>query len=367
MDRWGLDWATLQRSNPRPVLLRLTGLARPALCRQARVRAHLRSDERLAHLTGEAGRHPLHITSDRRFDCRPLRRLRDREPGGRAGARTERPRPRGDLFGHRSTAACAGAARRGNMTSDEVRGRTAHARATRRFQHLPHPCDCGSRWWALGCDLRRLCAAMGTPALCEEPRFATTRSACATSTRSTGSRALVCRERLRDAERAAGSVRRAVQQDLLDRRRAGRPALSRSGRPSWRLPDPELGSLPAPASVPRFGGYEPPPPRTGPATGEHNASIYGALGLTAPTWQRCVQPTSSEEHHHILDPKAFRRLLASVHQQVREKMIPPRASSSARRSACRPGGRPGPNAFSAGPSRGLRRRGMTTEELALAA
>jgi len=48
----------------------------------------------------------------------------------------------------------------------------------------------------------------------------------------------------------------------------------------WRLPDAELGSLPAPAAVPRFG-HNPPPPRTGPACGEHNATVYGALGLTA--------------------------------------------------------------------------------------
>ncbi|MNY76129.1 hypothetical protein D3C86_2156090 [compost metagenome] len=47
-----------------------------------------------------------------------------------------------------------------------------------------------------------------------------------------------------------------------------------------RLPDPELGSVPAPAAVPRFDRVNSAAPRTGPATGEHNAEIYGALGLT---------------------------------------------------------------------------------------
>ena len=46
-----------------------------------------------------------------------------------------------------------------------------------------------------------------------------------------------------------------------------------------RLPDPEFGSLPAPCVVPRFSGHTPLAPRTGPAVGEHNAAIYGELGL----------------------------------------------------------------------------------------
>ena len=46
-----------------------------------------------------------------------------------------------------------------------------------------------------------------------------------------------------------------------------------------RLPDDELGSLPAPATVPRFSGHAPPPPRTGPRVGQHNAEVYGALGV----------------------------------------------------------------------------------------
>jgi crotonobetainyl-CoA:carnitine CoA-transferase CaiB-like acyl-CoA transferase len=46
-----------------------------------------------------------------------------------------------------------------------------------------------------------------------------------------------------------------------------------------RLPDPELGSVPAPAAVPRFSGLPQIVHRTGPGIGEHNAEVYGELGL----------------------------------------------------------------------------------------
>ena len=49
-----------------------------------------------------------------------------------------------------------------------------------------------------------------------------------------------------------------------------------------RLPDPQLGSLPAPAVVPRAMGAAPlPVPRTGPLPGEHNDAVWGELGLDA--------------------------------------------------------------------------------------
>ena len=47
-----------------------------------------------------------------------------------------------------------------------------------------------------------------------------------------------------------------------------------------RLPDPDLGSIPAPCVVPRFSGYTAVPARSGPSVGEHNAEVYCALGLT---------------------------------------------------------------------------------------
>ena len=47
-----------------------------------------------------------------------------------------------------------------------------------------------------------------------------------------------------------------------------------------RLPDPELGSVPAPAAVPRFSGLPQIVHRTGPAVGEHNAEVLAQIGVS---------------------------------------------------------------------------------------
>ena len=46
------------------------------------------------------------------------------------------------------------------------------------------------------------------------------------------------------------------------------------------LQDAELGSIPAPAAVPRFVGRSATVPSVGPRTGQDNAEIYGALGVS---------------------------------------------------------------------------------------
>ena len=53
-----------------------------------------------------------------------------------------------------------------------------------------------------------------------------------------------------------------------------------------RLPDPDLGSVPAPCVVPRFPGIVIPVPRSGPSVGEHNSEIYSMLGLDSAELQR---------------------------------------------------------------------------------
>ena len=47
-----------------------------------------------------------------------------------------------------------------------------------------------------------------------------------------------------------------------------------------RLPDPQLGSLPAPCVVPRVPDTPPVAHRSGPDVGEHNQAFYSALGLS---------------------------------------------------------------------------------------
>jgi len=46
-----------------------------------------------------------------------------------------------------------------------------------------------------------------------------------------------------------------------------------------RLPDDDLGSVPAPCIVPRAVGRQMPVPHAGPAVGQHNAEVYAGLGL----------------------------------------------------------------------------------------
>jgi len=53
-----------------------------------------------------------------------------------------------------------------------------------------------------------------------------------------------------------------------------------------RMPDPELGTVPAPCIVPRVSGRAMSIPRTGPATGEHNVQFYGEMGIDEQALER---------------------------------------------------------------------------------
>ncbi|MEG0446862.1 MAG: CoA transferase, partial [Comamonas sp.] len=46
-----------------------------------------------------------------------------------------------------------------------------------------------------------------------------------------------------------------------------------------RLPDPDYGSVPGPCIVPRVAGQVLEAPATGPEPGQHNAEVYGRLGI----------------------------------------------------------------------------------------
>jgi len=126
---------------------------------------------------------------------------------------------------------------------------------------------------------RRICQAMGQPELAEDPRFATTPDRVRNIEELDAAVARWCASRtlaqLSEALTAGGvpySKVYAVSDVMSDPHFIAREAII-------RLPDPDLGSLPAPAIVPRFSGFRPVPPRTGPAAGEHNSEIYGAIGL----------------------------------------------------------------------------------------
>ncbi|MCW5237389.1 CaiB/BaiF CoA transferase family protein [Verminephrobacter eiseniae] len=285
LERWGLDLATLQRANPQLTVLRLTGFgqtgpyaARPGFARIFEAMSGF------AHLTGEADGRPQHMNYP----------LGDMVAG---------------LFGAFSIAAAV-ADRRAHPREC---GREIDLSATEAMLRMLEPlaaefeqlgqvrCRAGSRatytapsniyrtkdrcWITLVASseptFRRLCQAMGRPALASDPRFGSSRQRmlhidaldgaierwCAT---------LACAELaqvLEQHEVPFGKVY-AIDDVLADPHLQARQAII-------RLPDPDLGEVPAPCAVPRFSGFAPQIPRSGPALGEHNEQVFGALGLGA--------------------------------------------------------------------------------------
>ena len=285
LDRWGLDLATMQARNPRLSVLRLTGFGqsgpyahRPGFARIFEAMGGL------AHLTGEEGRDPLHINFP----------LGDSIAG---------------LFGAFALASLA--AERARLP--DAPGREVDLAATEALLRLLEPLAVeherlgqartrtGARasytapsniyrtaddiWLTVVAStdaiFRRLCQAMDQPTLADDPRFATNPQRVrhleeldgliATWFRSRPHAWLA--ERL-EAEAVPFSKVYSISDVVTDPHFIAREAIV-------RLPDPDLGSIPAPTAVPRFATAATPPPRTGPAVGEHNAEIYGALGLDA--------------------------------------------------------------------------------------
>lgn len=129
----------------------------------------------------------------------------------------------------------------------------------------------------------RLARAIGTPALKEDPRYATMPARMAN--------ALALDALLHDwfaarsfadaaAALSAGDVPfsrvQSIADIVADPQFVAREAIV-------RLPDAQAGSLPAPCIVPRVVGERAPLLRTGPDVGEHNAQVFGELGLDAAT------------------------------------------------------------------------------------
>ncbi len=283
LDKWGLDSATLWAINPKLIILRVTGFGQTGPYAQRPGFARIfEAMSGFAHLTGESGRSPQHMNY-----------------------------PLGDviagLFGAFSIATAIAERHR----HPDAPGREIDLSATeamfRLLEALPveHEvlgearCRSGSRatytapsnmyrtaddhWVTLvGSSepiFKRICQAMGQPELADDPRFATTPDRVrhvdeidAVVARWCASQTLA---ELSEALTLGGvpySKVYAVNDVMTDPHFIAREAII-------RLPDPDLGSLPAPAIVPRFSGFKPVPPRTGPAAGEHNDQVYGALGL----------------------------------------------------------------------------------------
>lgn len=284
LDRWGLDAPTLWAANPRLIILRLTGFGQtgPYAHRPGFARI-FEAMSGFAHLTGEADGSPQHMNY-----------------------------PLGDMIAGLTGAFAIATAIAERHRHPQAPGREIDLSATeamlRLLEALPVEREClgesraraGSRatytapsnmyrtqdgaWVTLvgstDTIFRRICGAMGRPELADDPRFSTTPARVRHVEEIDGAVAAWCAalplqalaDRLDQAQVPFSKVY-GIDDVLADPHFIERQAVI-------RLPDPDLGTLPAPAIVPRFSGFAPPPPRTGPAPGEHNAQVYGALGLT---------------------------------------------------------------------------------------
>ncbi|CAG9175766.1 CaiB/BaiF CoA transferase family protein [Cupriavidus pinatubonensis] len=284
LDRWGLDTATLRAANPRLIILRLTGFGQtgPYAARAGFARV-FEAMSGFTNLTGDAGGPPLHMNY----------------PAGDVMA---------GLFGAFAIATAAAERR----LDPESPGREIDLSATEALFRLLEPlaveyeqlgqvrqragnratytapsnmyATANGEWVSMVASsnpiFRRLCAAIGRPELADDPRFATNPARVqhlealdgiigawfGANDYPTVAAALEARE-------IPFSKIFSIEDILEDPHFQARQAIV-------RLPDPDLGSVPAPCQVPRFSGYTPAPPRTGPTVGEHNDEIYAAVGLT---------------------------------------------------------------------------------------
>ncbi len=283
LERWGLDVPTLQRRNPRLSVLRLTGFGQtgPYAGRPGFARI-FEAMSGMAHLTGEAAGGPQHMNFPigdsvaglfGAFAIASVAAERARNP--------DAPGREIDLSATEALLRVLEPLAAEHERLGEVRAR-AGARATYTAPSNVYRTR-DDAWITLvgssDATWRRLCEAMERPDLAADPRFAgnpqrvrhldalddiVARWCAGLDHEALGARL--------DAHGVPFSKVYSIADVLDDPHFAERRAIV-------RLPDDELGSLPAPAAVPRFSGHAPPPPRTGPRVGQHNAEVYGALGL----------------------------------------------------------------------------------------
>ena len=285
LDRWGLDLATLHAANPRLTVLRLTGFGQTGPYAQRPGFARIfEAMSGFAHLTGEPDGSPQHMNY-------PLGDV----VAGLFGAfsiasamveRRQRPGEPGREIDLSATEAMLRLLEPLAVEFEQlggVRGR-AGSRATYTAPSNMYRTADGVWVTVVGSSeaiFRRICEAMDQPALCSDPRFASNPERvkhidvldamvgkwCAGLDYAALSAAL-------NQHQVPFSKVYGIDDVLDDPHFQARGAII-------RLPDSDLGSVPAPCTVPRFSGMVPAAPHTGPAVGEHNAEIFGQLGLDA--------------------------------------------------------------------------------------
>ncbi len=285
LERWGLDIDTLLAANPRLVVLRVTGFGQtgPHATRPGFARI-FEAMSGLTNLTGEADGPPLHMNFP----------IGDTVAGlfGAFAITAELVRVRADPAARGvqiDLSATEAMLRMLEPLAVEreqlgtVRSRSGNLASYTAPSNMYRSAD-GQHFTLVASSdgiFARLCEAMGQPALAEDERF-----------RRNPQRVRHCAAL--DALLAAWFAERAYAEIATTLEQAGVP-FSKAytiddilADPHFqargaiiRLADAELGSVPAPCIVPRVPGRTLPDPPAGPRVGEHNAEVYGALGLDA--------------------------------------------------------------------------------------
>ncbi len=287
LDSWGLDLATLHAHNPRLIVLRLTGFGQTGpYARRPGFARIFEAMSGFTDLTGEADGPPQHMNFP----------LGDAIAGlfgafAISTALAERnAQPRAQQQGVEIDLAATEAMIRlldplaaERLITGQGRSR-AGSRATYTAPSNVYRTADGAWVTLVGSAdaiFVRLCQAMGRTELAADPRFASNTQRTLHLGEIDGIVADWCRSlaladlaaRL-DACEVPFSKVYGIDDVMADPHFAARGTL-------MTLHDPELGAIPVPAPVPRFTGRQAAVPAVGPATGQHNHEIFGALGLTS--------------------------------------------------------------------------------------
>jgi crotonobetainyl-CoA:carnitine CoA-transferase CaiB-like acyl-CoA transferase len=285
LDQWGLDIATLHARNPRLIVLRLTGFGQTGpYARRPGFARIFEAMSGFTHLSGEPGGPPQHMNYP----------LGDAVAGlfgafAIATALAERnAKPRAEQQGVEIDLSATEALIRlldplaaEHRFSGVVRERTGSRASYTAPSNVYKTAD-GAWITLVGSSdpiFVRLCRAMEQPTLATDARFATNVERTRHHVAIDDIVAAWCAslplaelaQRLDQAEVPFSKVY-SIADVVAD------PHFQARGT-FVQLQDPELGSIPAPAVVPRFVGRTPGKPGVGPRTGQDNAAVYGRLGV----------------------------------------------------------------------------------------
>ena len=284
LDKWGLDLATLHQANPRLVVLRVTGFgqtgpdaARPGFARIFEAMSGL------THLIGTPQSGPQH----------PNLPLGDLVTGvfgafsiasAMAAMRAD-PQRKGfdiDLSGTEALMRLLDPLAVEHELLGTVRGHVGNRADYTAPSNMYRTQD--GVWVTLVASsdpiFRRLCVAMGQDDWAQDPRFASNPLRCRhVAVLDEGIGQWFAGQTFAQVARVLGQAQvpftrvYTIVDVLQDPQMQHRQSI-------MRLPDPQLGSLPAPCVVPRVPDTPPVAHRSGPEVGEHNRAFYSALGLS---------------------------------------------------------------------------------------